>query len=164
MHQMTVQATSQKIITQTPPGTTQDKICSSVRFFLYRFSETYNFIGYFLLGGAGDLLPFERDEIFIVIIIFRQDIQEVASSIRSFPNEHLGFVTVSPIRQSRQNHRFQDAACSRIARSTHISIPRTAKTSRAGERSPVQLMRRGPSRNRSENPVSSYKRTILSVA
>ena len=85
MHQMTVQATRQKIITQTPPGTTQDKICFPAGFLLYGFGEAYNFIGNFLFGGAGDLLPFERDEIFIVIIIFRQDIQEMASSIRSFP-------------------------------------------------------------------------------
>ena len=120
---MTVQATFQIIIAQTPSSTTKDKICFSAGFFLYRFGEAYYFIGHFLLGGAGDLLPFERDEIFIVIIIFRQDIQEVASSIRSFPNEHLGFVTVSPIRQRRQYHRFQNAACSRIARSTHASPP-----------------------------------------
>ena len=161
---MTVQAAFQIIIAQAPPGATENKICFSVVSFLYRFSETNYFIRNFLLGSAGNLLPFERDEIFIVIIVIRQDIQKVTSSIRPFTNEHLCLITISTIRQSRQNHCFQYAAGSRIACSIHFPIPRKANTSRAGDRSPVQLIRRGPSRNVRENPISSYSWTILSVA
>jgi hypothetical protein len=40
----------------------------------------------------------------------------------------------------------------------------TASTSFAGRRSPLQLIRRGASRNRSLKPSFSYRATILSVA
>ena len=59
MYQMAVQAASQIIIAQAPPGTTKDKICFCSVSFLYRFGETYYFIGNFLLGSSRNLLPFE---------------------------------------------------------------------------------------------------------
>jgi hypothetical protein len=67
---------------------------------------------------------------------------------------------VSKIRANWHNSRFG------IYQLSTFSYPQflTANTSLAGLRSPLQLIRRGASKNRSLNPSFSYNATIRSVA
>ena len=77
--------------------------------------------------------------------------------------EHLRFVRVATLLEGWEDHRLQHAARPRAAR-THNEMFRTASTSVAGLRSPVQLIFRGASNVWSSKPSRLYSSLIRFVA
>src|SRR5262245_31450312 len=101
-----------------------------------------------LLGGAADLLPLQGDEI-AAGFLGRDRVHLVRSAPGPVLNHNLALNLVASANERGPHHRFKHLAGGGVA-GTHRFL--TASTSRAGVRSPLQLMRRGAWRKRKRNP------------
>ena len=68
-----------------------------------------------LLCGARDLLPFERDQVFLAFLLC-DHIDEVPAAAEAFADLLLYEVAVSTALERRKNHRFQDSTRCRVSR------------------------------------------------
>ncbi len=94
----------------------------------------------------------------------RQEYPQNAFRPESLSYVDLTSISVPAFTQCREYHLLQYAACSCITRRHIPQTPLVPKTSFAEDRSPVQLIIRGASRNLSEKPNSLYRCTTRGVA
>lgn len=98
-----------------------------------------------------------------VAALLGDHVDEVLAASESLADVLLNLVSVTPLVEGGEDHLFQHAAGARVAW-RHFLRLRSARTSGAGVRSPVQLMRRGAFTNLSVNLSERYSFTIRGVA
>ena len=129
--------------------TAEDEVRLIVSTVSYGIGKTHELEGYFLLSGAAGLLPFQRNEK-RAAAFFSNGINPVTAAARPLSNLFPSGVLVSSMPEGMEDHVLQDHPGSGVSRAHYRFF--TAMTSRAGVRSPVQLIFRGARRNLSVNP------------
>ena len=143
VNQMIRQSAGCVVIAQRPSIAAEHDVCTISMARTHGIGQTHDLERYLLFCCAARLLPLQRDEDRAAVFLCER-IDLVCAAAAPCAYSCLRLIAVLAARERRHDHRFEYAARVRVARRHTLRVP---IISRAGVRSPVQLIRRGASKN-----------------